>query len=346
MEKNRLVKSISVILSFLLCFTTAQASHPKNRRIHKHQSGIPLWALMLDSHNSGVLPRRFRTTQDTLAQVINTPGFSELNMSGSGQFSAAQFHEMLKIFRNYGITPDQVIVVDLRGEPHAYINDRPITWYVVPAWWTLSDPVNEIVADEKKRLDSLSIGQNITLRKVAHKDDLGQPELIDVYSDHVTSLDTEGQVVREAGSQYVRITVIDHMRPEDKLVDQFLTFFKSLPKGMWVHFHCHAGHGRTSTFMIMYDILRNPQLSLQAIIDRQVKLGSLDVRHFTKHSKRVAQAKDRYHFIQLFYQYVHAEDGYKETSWSKWIMKQYEQSYDKSHEDNTNRRSTMVTAAS
>jgi hypothetical protein len=333
-----------------MCFTTIHASHPqatypKTKRINKFQSGIPLWALMLDSHNSGVLPRRFRTTHDRLDQAINTSGLAELNMSGSGEFSVAQFQEMLKKFEGLGISPDQVIVVDLRGEPHAYINDMPISWYAVPAWWRFSDPVNEIVADEKKRLDFLSIGQKITLRRVAHKDDQGQPELIDVYSEQVTSLATEAQVVKDAGAQYERITVTDHMRPEDKLVDQFLIFFKSLPNGVWVHFHCHAGHGRTSTFMIMYDILRNPQLSLEAIIDRQVKLGSLDVRHFSKKVSRIPGAKDRYHFIQLFYQYVHAPDGYNVTSWSKWVMKQYGKSNDRSHEDNTYQHQTMAAAA-
>lgn len=323
----------------------AQAHGKKIIQIPQSQQTLPLWSLMLDAHDSGVLPRRFRTTRDPITGHFMATGLDTLNMSGSAQFSVLQLQEILNKLATYGINPDKVIVVDLRGEPHAFINDYPVMWYSSQAWWTFSDPVALVIAKEKDHLDSLSIGQQVSLKRIATKDHQGQPEVIDVFTDQISSLKTEEQVVHAASAHYVRIPVTDHMRPEDKDVDQFLTFVKALPPGVWVHFHCHGGHGRTSTFMIMYDIMRNPTLSLQNILDRQVKIGSMDVRHISGAGKsyKIADQKDRLHFIRLFYQYVHSHDGYGKVSWTNWVMQQNGKSYDRSDENNSYRHPTVAT---
>jgi hypothetical protein len=119
--------------------------------------------------------------------------------------------------------------------------------------------------------------------------------------------------------------VTDHARPDDKEVDQFLGLIKKLPPQAWLYFHCYAGQGRTSTFMIMYDIVRNPKLSLDAIIDRQVQLGSHDIRRLSGPLKerKHPEEKSRLRFINLFYEYVRAPDGYAANPWTKWIMQQH-----------------------
>jgi hypothetical protein len=344
MEMNKLIRYSVIILNILICFSIAQAHNKDIKATNRYQQSLPLWSLILDGHNGGILPSRFRTMRDNITGHVVLTGLKELNMSGSAQFSVKQFQEMLNTLEAYGFSPNHILIVDLRGEPHAFINDYPIMWYVVPAWWTFSDPVMLVIANEKKRLDSLSMGQLISLNKIVQKDHLGQPEVIDVFTDKVASLKTEAQVVQEAGAHYVRIAVTDHMRPEDKDVDQFLNLVKVLPHGIWVHFHCHGGHGRTSTFMIMYDIIRNPELSLNDIIDRQVELGSVDLRHVSHHKGpiRFADHKDRFHFIRLFYQFVHAPDGYGKVSWSKWIMQHYGKDDDRHNKSHSYRYSKMA----
>ena len=62
------------------------------------------------------------------------------------------------------------------------------------------------------------------------------------------------------------------------MIDYFIDFVQSQPNGSWLHFHCKEGIGRTTTFMIMYDIMKNHKdVELNDIIKRQVILsGMLD----------------------------------------------------------------------
>lgn len=176
------------------------------------------------------------------------------------------------------------------------------------------------------------------LKYIAHKDEAGDIQRLTDHSYVINALQTEEQVVRQAGAHYWRVPVTDHMRPDDKDVDQFLSLVKKLPPQTWVHFHCRGGRGRTSTFMIMYDMVRNPKLSKKAIIDRQVYLGSLDVRRLSGSLKAYKNPNEnlRNRFINLFYEYVHAPDGYGTNSWTKWSMQRYMKflKLDENHEEN------------
>src|SRR5439155_21647661 len=79
----------------------------------------------------------------------------------------------------------------------------------------------------------------------------------------------EHDVVQRAGASYVRITVTDHTRPLDDEVDRFVLAVRALSENAWAHFHCEAGLGRTTTFMVLFDILRNPnRVSLDNLVGR------------------------------------------------------------------------------
>ena len=286
---------------------------------------IPLWGLVLDAEDSKTLPRRLRTMRDSLPETFEASGLLSLNMSGSAQFSVLQFKAFLDYVGNFGFSPHQIVVVDLREEPHAFINGDAFMWYARKAWWTQNDPVAFVVENEKNRLAALSLGQSVVLKNIAHKDEAGDVQRLTHHSYVINSLMTEEQVVRQAGAHYCRVPVTDHMRPDDKDVDQFLTLVKKLPPQTWIHFHCRAGRGRTSTFMIMYDMIRNPKLSKKAIIDRQVRFGSRDVRLLSDSLKTHKNPDEslRNRFINLFYEYIHAPDGYGTNSWTKWSMEHY-----------------------
>ncbi|MBM3468681.1 MAG: hypothetical protein FJX71_04540 [Alphaproteobacteria bacterium] len=311
------MKYVCSLIIFILLITTCDAKPSSSQPLT-----VPLWTLMLDTKDSGKLPRRFRTTYDSMPQGFELAGLDSLNISGSAQFSIEQFANIVDYLNGLGFPPAQVVVIDLRAEPHAFMNGLPINWSAQGAWWLQSDPVVLILANEKKRLESLSVGQNVLVKSVDQKDDAGYIKTVSSLVYKITSLNTEEQVVQKAGAHYFRLPISDHMRPEDKDVDQFLLFVKNLPAHVWLHFHCHGGHGRTSTFMIMYDMMRNSHLSFDAIIDRQVQLGSLDLRHLSGSKKAYKRPEEelRYQFIRQFYEFLHASDGYGVLSWTNWIM--------------------------
>ena len=73
---------------------------------------------------------------------------------------------------------------------------------------------------------------------------------------------------------YKRIPALDYAPfPCDAVIEDFISFVINLPKNTWIHFHCAHGKGRTSLFMALYDMLRNPNLSLNDIVYRHYYIG-------------------------------------------------------------------------
>lgn len=316
----KVVKYIWAVFGLIISLTTTQGNQLSLPKIK-----LPLWTLVLHPHGKKDLPYRLRSSWDSIPQTFTTTGLSNLNLSGSAQFSVSQFSAYLHYMESLGVSPNQIVVVDLREEPHAFINGDAFTWYAKNAWWTQGNPVSLVLSMEKERLETLQLGQKIFLKRIDHKDKAGHIQAISDHEYNITTLQTEEEVVVATGAHYVRIPVTDHMRPEDKDVDQFLSLVARLPLQTRLYIHCHAGRGRTSTFMIMYDILRNPKVPLNAIIDRQVQLGSLDVRRLSNplKSRKHPDEQFRFEFIKLFYEYVNASAGYGHVSWTKWIMERH-----------------------
>ena len=117
---------------------------------------------------------------------------------------------------------------------------------------------------------------------------------------------------------YIRIPVTDKEKPSDDMVDYFVQFVQSLPQNTWVHFHCEEGMGRTTTFMVMYDIMKNAKrVSLDDIMNRQVLIGGQDLLDDKVNTTK--NAKERTEFIQEFYKYALQNNDNFKTTWSQWI---------------------------
>ena len=72
----------------------------------------------------------------------------------------------------------------------------------------------------------------------------------------VDFVSNESTLVTDVGMQYKRFAVKDNGAPTPTIVDEFVEFIKNKPDDLHLHFHCDAGEGRTTSFMVMYQALK------------------------------------------------------------------------------------------
>ena len=269
------------------------------------------------------LPRNFRTTDD-LVKAANGPGapsvagLARLRASGSAEFTAENLKTVLAKL------PAPVTIFDLRQEDHGFINGEAVSWYATDNWANVGKDAKTIAASEKGRLGACAVGSDVAI-----SDDRGVKGEGKASVEHVAvqSAQTERKLVKDAGARYVRIPVADHCRPTDEAVDQFIFAVRQLPADGWAHFHCRAGKGRTTTFLALYDMLRNArEVSLRDILDRQAlivgeHLLQLDAASGAEAWKAGASA-DRAAFVRAFYDYARANPNGKPQLWSEWLKTQ------------------------
>lgn len=207
----------------------------------------------------------------------------------------------------------------MRGECHGLVNGAHVSWYGQNNWANIGCHRDQIIAEEAKILADL-IGTTITTYKISSENSYEPISPAEVI---VETAITEQEAVEKAGWVYRRVTALDHAFPCDEIIEQFLDIYHSLPENCWIHFHCHKGNGRTTTFMSFYDMLRNPDVPLKDILYRQVKLGGGNLYYNGDAEGEIAWRIPLYQesstLIPLLYDYVqdNKTNGYQ-TSWSEW----------------------------
>ena len=239
-----------------------------------------------------------------------------LNISGGAQFSEQGLQYILKN------TKGNIFIVDLRQESHGFINGIPCTWYAYRNQINKGKTSEQIVAEEKSQLLEVAKQGSITLYKVVKVGDgaiePGEAKAIG----NIKLVETEEQLVKRYGVNYKRFFVLDRHKPDDQQVEAFIAFVKTLPEDAWLHFHCRGGRGRTTTFMIMYDIIHNAKkINFDDIVQRHINLGGALVDELPKEKgkqwKSGASAA-RYQFLRKFYEYIVDPKGYGLQSWEEW----------------------------
>ena len=240
--------------------------------------------LLRNFENIFELPHNFRKTSDEINNIvskkINLTGLKNLNISGSGQFSENSLSTIKKNIDN----DLPITVVDLREESHGFINGIAISF--------------------ENKLNNANKGLNLSEVLNTEVNMLNSIELkvpVKFYNDNNTvipeKVSNESCITSEFDLNYLRIPVTDGHIPNNVMVNYFIEFVENLSTNTWLHFHCKEGIGRTTTFMIMYDIMKNfNEVSLEDIINRQVLISNMketDTKNF--------YSGEKYNFLKDFY---------------------------------------------
>jgi Inositol hexakisphosphate len=289
----------------------------KNPPVRSADSPVLIWDV--DLTLARAWPRNVRTTDDPLkasdGKTPSTTGLIDLHASGSGEFTADNLRLLLT--RMHG----PVTIFDLRQETHIFVNGLPVSWFATRDWANVGRSQTEIEEAEGVWAQSLGLGSEIAVRpgKPVKKGDADSAVVQQVI---VKEASIERDLVSSAGTSYVRVAVTDHTRPLDDAVDRFIVAVRALPENAWAHFHCEAGLGRTTTFMVLYDMLRNAtRVSLEDIARRQ-KLLSFDydvLRPVGPGNWKAPYVEDRIAFARVFYDYARANPNGRPQLWSEWL---------------------------
>ncbi|EGT2192535.1 fused DSP-PTPase phosphatase/NAD kinase-like protein [Clostridium perfringens] len=261
--------------------------------------------LVLDTKNINNLPNNFRTTSDLerLKNLsnINMKGLDTLNISGSQQFAPNNLSLLVTSTK----TNLPITVVDLRQESHGFINEYPVSWKGAKNDANLGLTREDVIDTEINLLNSITLGTPIQFFNNSK---------LTVIPEKVLS---ENQLIKANSMDYIRIPVTDGKLPTYEMVDFFVQYVNSIPKESWLHFHCKEGIGRTTTFMIMYDIMKNyNNATLDEIINRQLALSGIKEKSILSFP-----SKERLDFFTKFYEYVKEQNNDFKISWSQWLNK-------------------------
>ena len=276
--KNITLKVISFISLFLL-ITSLISSKPLCFTSNKNESIITI-----DSTSSVGLPMRLRD-------------IPTLNISGSAQFTKDQLLNLKN-----SINKDNICIVDLRQESHGMINDLAISFLNPYKDLNNGFTTEQTIKAENSLLNKIKIGNTIQLYK--HTGIFIKDITVDFISN-------ESQLVTEADMQYKRFAVKDNSAPTPDIVDEFVEFIKNKPDDIHLHFHCAAGKGRTTSFMVMYQAMKNnSNLTLEQLLSYQYNIGGVNL-----HDNNI-----QYNFLEDFCNYVQKnKDSNYSISYSQWI---------------------------
>jgi hypothetical protein len=257
------------------------------------------------------LPINFRTIDNGIVQF-----------SASGIFTKSQiinaFSSTLKVKKIY--------VVDLVKEYHGfidYVQDAiPFTWrslynevnfgVTYPDIELCEEEVIEKIR-EKLRNEPIEIISRFSSNEGA-VEEVYQKIKINKYE----SIVTESELLKEEKINYLRLPCTDHSPPPYEAILDLAYFTQNTfdPQTDWVHFHCHGGKGRSTTFSLIFDMFMRfesgnlSQTSFETLIDFHRENGGKDLAMTPIEIWKQDLAEERYNLLgKLYYLLLKIEEN-------------------------------------
>lgn len=239
-------------------------------------------------------------------------GYAATRMSGSAQFTARQLRRAREINPN-------LFVVDLRMEAHFLMDDDMAVSFYCPRNWDrllVRDP--QVLRERELEDVAILASQHPKGIQIGSKA-LADKESILVGFDHIW---TEAELTAIVGLRYHRFYIADHCRPRDDQVDAIVQWLRAHEDDP-VLLHCNAGKGRTTTIMIMRDMLRNAKtLSRHDLLMRNYIYSAYNMEAVIEDRRESYQEelrRERLAFLCAFYDFCRHS---KELSWHDYIREQ------------------------
>jgi len=273
--------------------------------------------LIINAENKAGLPRDYRSTAKH-GKLSSAVGLEKLRSSASGQFSARQLDTILT---QTGGSP--LIALDLRQESHGFVDGTAVSWFAPRNNGNLGKTPAQIRQDETDLLAGLAQQQKVTVQKITDKSSDARIEGTEPVSLPARDVQSEEQLVTAKGATYLRVPNTDYVSFTDANIDQLVTFWQNRPPDSWLHLHCNAGAGRTTTALALFDMLENATVvKFRDILDRQEQLGGADLLSIrSKPQWRYDAQTERAEFIRRFYQYAREHPRGEGETWSSWAAR-------------------------
>lgn len=241
-------------------------------------------------------------------------------------YASAQpnLYELKLIFsRKLPITSENVVwYINLRDETVLYVNGHPISQFAGSEPRHVGWPYMDVQRAEMELVHTIDKKGFVNVHRIEKTTD-GEQLSAAYDTIEVRAVFTEEQAVAALAKKYgydiryLRYCVTDHDIPNDLEVDAFVRFvYLHLQRGDFVVFHCHAGKGRSATFVEMLKHLCNKEFGIP-VCESANDLVSL--AKVTRHAlgRPSPKLERRIEFLEKFKQYV--EKAYPEKLWSAWL---------------------------
>lgn len=284
-----------------------------------------VWRLDGDGY---AMPRNFRLMtdrwrRDVEGEAPSRAGLDTLYASASAQPTRVELRNLFAALKKAAPKDSPLYLVDLRQESHGFADNFAVSFYRERNWGNLFLNAKKVEKTEKKQLKKIA-GKTETFVPLGNED----KKLFSPKKTKVGAVLTERKAAEDDGFRYLRIAATDQVFPAPEAVDSFIAFYRSMPKNAWLHFHCQAGHGRTTIFMAFFDIMQNPDVDLSDILKRQYLLGgsnfadgrNLENTNVDSSDWRATARIDIAKKLAKFYEYAreNRKNGYSVT-WSAWL---------------------------
>lgn len=239
-------------------------------------------------------------------QKLNIHTSHPLNIHASGLINFNDFKSQIPS-SNY----PRLYVVNLLDDDIYYYKNRCLRWYGLG--YKKTDLGMPLFRHKKSKYYYKAI-----LRLLYH------PPQREEIIQNPSLVETEREIVEGMGATYAMpLEGKSNWLETQEYIPELIRFFESLPNDALLYVHCAHGKGRTTTFLVLYDIFKyKGQLTLQQIADRHYCLGREDILDTTvwENGSWTQEALlARKDLLERFYLYMTSgEKGYPRLSWEEW----------------------------